>query len=67
MAQRIFHLKVVWLTKGANRFMLIYLTLVPEQMKELEIDLVVENFLKDYERSSGFKANFEFKTRMFHQ
>ena len=42
-----------------------HLNLVPEQRKELESDLVQENFLKDYEKNPGYKACFEFKTRMF--
>ena len=42
-----------------------HLTLVLEQRKELESDLVQENFLKDFEKNSGYKASFEFETKMF--
>ena len=42
-----------------------HLTLVPEQRKELESDLVGENFLKDFEKNPSYKASFEFKTKMF--
>ena len=41
------------------------LTLVLEQRKELESDLVQENFLKDFEKNPSYKASFEFKTKMF--
>ena len=41
------------------------LTLVPVQRKELESDLVQESFLKDYEKVPGYKASFEFKTKIF--
>ena len=65
MAQRVFHLPEVWLTKHANAFMAKNLTLIPEQRKELESDLVQESFLKDYEKVPGYKASFKFKTKMF--
>ena len=65
MAQRVFHPQAVWITKDANAFMSKNLTLVPEQRKELESDLVQESFLKDYERVPGYKASFKFKTKMF--
>ena len=31
----------------------------------MESDLVQESFLKDYEKTPGYKASFEFKTKMF--
>ena len=31
----------------------------------MKSDLVQESFLKDYEKVSGYKAGFEFKTKMF--
>ena len=40
MAQRVFHPPEVWPTKDNNAFMVKHLTLVPEQRKELESDLV---------------------------
>ena len=40
MAQRVFHPQEVWPTKDANAFMVKHLTLVLEQRKELESDLV---------------------------
>ena len=64
-AQRVFHPTEVWLTEDANTFMTKHLTLIPEQRKELESDLVQESFLKDYEKTPGYKASFEFKTKMF--
>ena len=65
MAQRMFHPPEVWLTKDAITFTTKHLTLIPEQRKELESDLVQESFLKDYEKTPGYKASFEFKTKMF--
>ena len=65
MTQRVFHPTDVWLTKDANAFMAKNLTLIPEQKRELEIDLVQESFLKDFEKVPGYKANFEFKNKMF--
>ena len=41
------------------------LTLIPDQKRELESDLVQEAFLKDFEKVPGYKANFEFKNKMF--
>ena len=64
MAQRVFHPQDVWLTKDANAFMAKNLTLVPNQKKELESDLIQESFLKDYEKVPGYKASFEFKNKM---
>ena len=58
MAQRVFHLLDVWLTKDANAFMTKNLTLIPEQKREWKSDLVQESFLKDFEKFSGYKANF---------
>ena len=67
MAQRVFHPPEAerWPTKDANTFMNKHLTLVLEQRKELESDLVQDNFLKDFEKNPGYKASFEFKTKMF--
>ena len=62
MAQRVFHPQEVWLTKDANAFISKNLTLIPEQRKELESDLVRKSFLKDYEKNPGYKASFRFKT-----
>ena len=45
--------------------MLKYVTLVPEQMKELESDLMMESVLKVFEKIPGLKAMFELKTKMF--
>ena len=42
-----------------------HLTLIPEQRKKLDSDLVQKPFLKDYEKNPSFKAGFEFKTKMF--
>ena len=41
------------------------LTLIPEQKRELESDLVQESFFKDFEKVPGYKASFEFKNKMF--
>ena len=41
------------------------LTLVPDQKKELERDLIQESFLKNYEKVPGYKTSFEFKNKMF--
>ena len=65
MAQRVFNPSDVWPTKDVNSFMAKNLTLVSEQKKELESDLVQESFLKDYEKVPGYKASFEFKNKMF--
>ena len=43
MAQRVFHPQEVWLTQN--------LTLIPEQRKELESDLVQKSYLKDYKKT----------------
>ena len=42
MAQRLFQASDAWLTKDANAFMTKNLTLVPDQKKELDKDLVQE-------------------------
>ena len=65
MAQRVFDPDHVWQTKEANAFMTKNLTLIPDQKRALEIDLVMENFLKDYEKVPGYKSQFEFKNKMF--
>ena len=61
MGQRVFHPPDFWLTKDVNAFMTKNLTLIPEQKRELESDLVQESFLKDFEKVPGYKASFEFK------
>ena len=58
MAQRVFNPDHVWQTKNANAFMTKNLTLIPEQKRELESDLVMEDFLRDYEKVPGYKASF---------
>ena len=52
MAKRVFHLQEAdkWPSKEANTFMAKYLTLIPQQRKELESDLIQESFLKDQKR-----------------
>ena len=55
----------VWQTKEANAFSAKYLTLIPDPKKALESDLVMESFLKDYEKVPGYKSAFEFKNKMF--
>ena len=60
-----FHPQEVWLTKDANVFLSKNLTLIPEQRKELESDLLWKSFLKDYEKNPGYKTSFGFKTKMF--
>ena len=53
MAQRVLHPNSIWLTKDANAYITKILTLIPEQKRELESDLVQESFLKDYEKVPG--------------
>ena len=65
MAQRVFSPSVEWPTKEVNTFIVKHLTLVPEQKKELECDLVQESFLKDYEKVPGYKSSFEYKNKQF--
>ena len=65
MAQRVFSPSVEWPTKELNAFIVKHLTLVPEQKKEFECDLVQESFLKDYEKVPGYKTSFEYKNKMF--
>ena len=65
MIQRVFHPPDVWLTKDAKAFMTKNLTLILEQKRELERDLVQESSLKDFEKVPGYKASFEFKNKMF--
>ena len=48
MGQRVFHPPDFWLTKDANAFMTKNLTLILEQKRELESDLVQVSFLKDF-------------------
>ena len=63
MAQRVFYPNPVWQTKDASAFMTKSLTLIPEQKRELESDLIQESFLKDYEKVPGYKASFQIKIR----
>ena len=65
IAQRVFNPSDVWPTEDANAFMAKNLTLVPEQKQELESNLVMESFLKGYEKVPGYKASFKFKNNMF--
>ena len=58
IAQRVFYPPNVWLTKDANTFMIKNLTLIPEQMRELESDLVQETFLKDFEKVPYYEDSF---------
>ena len=46
MAQKVFRASDVWLTKDANAFMAKNLTLVPDQKKELDEDLIQRVFLR---------------------
>ena len=41
------------------------LTLISEQKRELESDLVQESCLKAFEKVPNYKTNFEFKNKMF--
>ena len=66
MSQRVFHPQEFWLTKYANVFMTKFLTLVPDKKKELESDLILESFLKDYEKVLGYKVSFKLKLRYLH-
>ena len=65
MAQRVFSPDSEWPTKELNSFIVKHLTLVPEQKKEFECDLVQESFLKDYEKVPGYKSSFEYKNKQF--
>ena len=65
MAQRVFSPNTEWPTKELNSFVTKHLTLVPEQKKEFESDLVQESFLKDYEKTPGYKQSFEYKNKQF--
>ena len=53
MAYRVFDPDHFWQTKEANAFMTKNLTLIPDQKRTLESDLVMENFLKDFEKVPG--------------
>ena len=66
MAQRVFSPSVEWPTKEVNAFIVKHLTLVPEQKKEFECDIVQESFFKDYEKVPGYKASFKFKNKRMH-
>ena len=59
MAQRVFHPPDIWLTKDANAFMTKNLTLIPDQKKDLESDLIQESFLKEFLESSWLKSQFQ--------
>ena len=65
MAQRVFDPSRVWQTKEANAFSTKFLTLIPDQKRALESDLVMETFLRDYEKTPGYRSAFEFKNKMF--
>ena len=65
MAKRVFDPSHVWQTKEANSFSTKFLTLIPDQKKALESDLVMETFLRDYEKVPGYRSAFEFKNKMF--
>ena len=65
MAQRVFHPPDIWLTMDASVYITNNLTLIPDQKRELESDLVQESFLKDLEKVPGYKASFEFNNKMF--
>ena len=58
MAQRVFDPNHVWQTKDVNALMTKNLTIIPEQKRDLERDLVMEDFLRDYEKVPGSKARF---------
>ena len=62
---RVFNPAHVWQTKEANDFMTKNLTLIAEQKRALESDLVMDSFLKDFEKVPGYKSAFEFKNNMF--
>ena len=55
----------VWQNKEANAFSTKFLTLIPDQKKALESNLVMETFLRDFEKVLGYKSAFEFKNKMF--
>ena len=55
----------LFLSQVVNICLFHHLTLVPEQKKELESDLVQESVLKDYEKVPSYKASLEFKNKMF--
>ena len=50
MAKRVFHPQDAhkWPSKDASAFMAKHLTLIPQQRKELESDLIQEFFLNDH-------------------
>ena len=58
MGQRVFHPPDFWLTKDASAFMTKNLTLILEQKRELESDLVQESFLKDFEKVPCYEDSF---------
>ena len=59
-----FHLPDQWLTKDANTFINKNLTLVKDQNKELESDLQPDKFLREYEKTPGYRPEFEFKATL---
>ena len=61
----VFHPPDIWLIKDGNAFITINLTLILDQKRWLESDLVQKRFLKDFEKVSGYKASFKFKNKMF--
>ena len=65
MGQRVFHPPDFWLTKDSGEFITKILTLILEQKRELESDLVQESFLKDFEKVPGYKASLQLKNKMY--
>ena len=59
MAHEVFHPPQQWTTKECNAFMDKHLRLVPKQRRELEADLEMEIFLKQFKKTPGFQAAFE--------
>ena len=64
ISQKVFLLSDQWPTKDGNMFVIKYLTLVPDQKKELESDLVQDGFVKELECVPRYKVHFEFKTKI---
>ena len=64
MGQRVFHPPDFWLTKDSSAFMTKNLTLILEQKRELESDLVQESFLKDFETVPCYEDSFQLKNKI---
>ena len=62
MAQNVFYSPDQWPTTDANIFIVENLTLVPYQNKDLESDLHLDEFLKEFKCLSRYKPHFMFKT-----